>query len=125
MTRLVASDGTLLRSDGSVSRRTVEAVEALQRTGVRFVLATARPPRWLHGLVDVVGEQGIAICSNGALELFRISAKVRRRSLAVRSLPSSCQRPGDAQPELVQCAIACLLEADHAGVFFGALQNAA
>ena len=59
-------DGTLLRSDGTVSARTVRAVEALQRSGVRFVLATARPPRWMHSLLDVVGEHGVAICSNGA-----------------------------------------------------------
>ena len=65
---LVASDldGTLLRGDGSVSARTVQAVQAVQDAGVRFVLATARPPRWLHDLVDVVGEHGLAICSNGA-----------------------------------------------------------
>jgi HAD superfamily hydrolase (TIGR01484 family) len=68
VTRLVVSDldGTLLRSDGRVSSRTVKAVLALQQAGVRFVVATARPPRWLHGLVDVVGKHGVAICSNGA-----------------------------------------------------------
>lgn len=65
---LVASDldGTLLRSDGTASSRTVNAVAALERAGVRFVIATARPPRWMHDLLDVVGEHGMAICSNGA-----------------------------------------------------------
>jgi HAD superfamily hydrolase (TIGR01484 family) len=84
VTRLVASDldGTLLRSDGTVSKRTVEAVRAVQEAGVRFVLATARPPRWLHGLVDVVGEQGIAICSNGAFSY----DVVGRRVLSERTL---------------------------------------
>lgn len=66
--RLVASDldGTLLHSDGTVSARTVQAVTAVQDAGIRFVVATARPPRWLHELVDVVGDHGVAICANGA-----------------------------------------------------------
>ncbi len=65
---LVASDldGTLLRSDGTVSQRTVDAVAAVQQAGVRFVVATARPPRWVDHLLSVVGDHGVAICSNGA-----------------------------------------------------------
>jgi HAD superfamily hydrolase (TIGR01484 family) len=66
--RLVATDldGTLLRSDGSASARSIAAVRALEHAGVAFVVATARPPRWMHGLLDVVGARGVAICSNGA-----------------------------------------------------------
>jgi HAD superfamily hydrolase (TIGR01484 family) len=66
--RLVATDldGTLLRSDGSASPRTVAAVRAVEAAGIAFVVATARPPRWMHELLPVVGERGIAICSNGA-----------------------------------------------------------
>lgn len=66
--RLVVSDldGTLLRSDGTVAPRTVAAVAALQAAGVGWVIATARPPRWMHDLTDVVGRGGVAICSNGA-----------------------------------------------------------
>lgn len=65
---LVATDldGTLLRSDGTASPRTVAAVRAIQEAGIGFVVATARPPRWLHHLTDVLGDHGIAICSNGA-----------------------------------------------------------
>ena len=45
--RLIASDldGTLLRSDGTVSARTREAIRAAQAGGVRVVFVTARPPR--------------------------------------------------------------------------------
>jgi Cof subfamily protein (haloacid dehalogenase superfamily) len=84
VTRLVASDldGTLLRTDGTVSPRTVQAVRALQEAGVRLVLATARPPRWLHELVDVVGEHGLAICSNGAFSY----DVVERRVLSERTM---------------------------------------
>lgn len=84
MVRLVVSDldGTLLRSDGTVSRRTVRAVDTLQASGIRFVVATARPPRWLHELVEVVGEHGMAICSNGAFSY----DVLRRRVVAERTL---------------------------------------
>ena len=65
---LVASDldGTLLRSDGTASERTVRAVRAIQDVGIHWVIATARPPRWMHDLQAVVGDHGVAICSNGA-----------------------------------------------------------
>lgn len=65
---LVATDldGTLLRSDGTVSDRSADAVTAVQRAGLRFVVATARPPRWVDALRPVVGEHGVVICSNGA-----------------------------------------------------------
>ncbi|HNQ07055.1 MAG TPA: HAD family hydrolase [Tetrasphaera sp.] len=59
-------DGTLLRSDGSVSPRTIAALEAAAAQGIPAILVTARPPRWLHGLSDLVGAHGIAICGNGA-----------------------------------------------------------
>ncbi|GEA89484.1 HAD family hydrolase [Cellulomonas cellasea] len=66
--RLVATDldGTLLRSDGTVSPRTRAALLAAERAGIEVVFVTARPPRWLHDVRDVVGRHGVAICANGA-----------------------------------------------------------
>jgi hydroxymethylpyrimidine pyrophosphatase-like HAD family hydrolase len=66
--RLVATDldGTLLRSDGSGSERTAAALRAVQSEGIRTVLVTARPPRWLDPLAHLVGDGGVAICGNGA-----------------------------------------------------------
>jgi hydroxymethylpyrimidine pyrophosphatase-like HAD family hydrolase len=66
--RLVASDldGTLLRTDGSLSERTATAWSAAAAAGIETVLVTARPPRWLHDLEHVVGPRGTAICGNGA-----------------------------------------------------------
>ncbi|HWV26161.1 MAG TPA: HAD-IIB family hydrolase, partial [Aeromicrobium sp.] len=59
-------DGTLLRSDGTVSDRTRTALEGAWAAGISTVFVTARPPRWLDDLVDHVGDHGIAICGNGA-----------------------------------------------------------
>lgn len=68
MPRVVATDldGTLLRTDGSVSDRTRRAMVVAEETGLRTVLVTARPPRWLDDLETIVGAHGVAICGNGA-----------------------------------------------------------
>ena len=66
--RLIASDldGTLLRNDGTVSERTMRVWRQLAEAGMETVLVTARPPRWLHHLHELVGAHGVAICANGA-----------------------------------------------------------
>ncbi|MEO6473109.1 MAG: HAD family hydrolase [Aeromicrobium sp.] len=66
--RVVATDldGTLLRSDGSLSDRTRSAIAAVEAMGIETVFVTARPPRWLDDLADAVGSHGIALCGNGA-----------------------------------------------------------
>jgi len=66
--RLVASDldGTLLRSDGTVSDRTRSVLRAAEEAGIEVVLVTARPPRWLSGLADCVGTHGRVVCLGGA-----------------------------------------------------------
>ncbi len=66
--RVVATDldGTLLRSGGTVSERTRAALRAAEDAGVEVVFVTARPPRWLDQLADVVGGHGHVICLGGA-----------------------------------------------------------
>ncbi|QAY64392.1 haloacid dehalogenase [Xylanimonas allomyrinae] len=66
--RLVATDldGTLLRGDGTISARTRRALGAAERAGVEVVFVTARPPRWLGHLADVVGGHGRVVCLGGA-----------------------------------------------------------
>jgi Cof subfamily protein (haloacid dehalogenase superfamily) len=67
--RLVATDldGTLLRSDGTVSDRSRAVIEELERRGVAVVFVTGRPVRWMRELWHLVGDDGLAICSNGAV----------------------------------------------------------
>lgn len=66
--RLVATDldGTLLRSDGSLSERTAKVLVAVEEAGIEVVFVTARPPRWLDSLADKVAGHGTVICGNGA-----------------------------------------------------------
>ena len=67
--RLVATDldGTIVRSDGTISPRTIAALSRIEPAGARLVLVTGRPPRFMHTVVTAVGNQGMAICSNGAV----------------------------------------------------------
>jgi hydroxymethylpyrimidine pyrophosphatase-like HAD family hydrolase len=66
---LIASDldGTLLRSDGSLSPRTSRALAAVQAAGCRIVLCTARPVRWVRPIAAQAGASGCAVCVNGAV----------------------------------------------------------
>ena len=68
--RLIATDmdGTLLRRDESVSAETVAELDRWRADGVPVVPATGRPPRWMHGIREVLGS-GTAVCCNGAVLL--------------------------------------------------------
>jgi Cof subfamily protein (haloacid dehalogenase superfamily) len=67
--RLVATDldGTLLRSDGTVSDRTRAALRDAVDAGLVVVFVTGRPPRWLDAVVDETGHVGVAVGANGAV----------------------------------------------------------
>lgn len=60
-------DGTLLVDHARVSDRTLAALREAEARGVVVVIATARPPRWVRPLVDVLGPLGVAVCANGAI----------------------------------------------------------
>jgi Cof subfamily protein (haloacid dehalogenase superfamily) len=67
--KLVATDldGTLVRSDGSVSPYTAEVLAKVEALGVPVVFDTGRPLRWTEEVFEYVGEHGLAVVSNGAL----------------------------------------------------------
>jgi Cof subfamily protein (haloacid dehalogenase superfamily) len=66
--RMVACDldGTVVRSDGTVSERTLAAFDRCERLGVDVVFVTGRPPRWLPPIAEATGHHGLAVCGNGA-----------------------------------------------------------
>ncbi len=81
MARLVATDldGTLLHSDGTVTERTREVLDALDAMGVTVVFVTGRPIRWMLDLWEHVGDHGLAVCSNGGI-VYDVPARAVRSS---------------------------------------------
>jgi Cof subfamily protein (haloacid dehalogenase superfamily) len=75
-------DGTLIDNDEQVTARTRAAVHAAVDAGVQFVLATGRPPRWIHPVVDALGIAPMAVCANGAV----IYDSAADRIIAARTL---------------------------------------
>jgi seryl-tRNA synthetase len=67
--RLVASDldGTLVRTDQSVSDRTRAVLARVEDAGALFVMVTGRPPRWMAPVAEQTGHRGLAVCANGAI----------------------------------------------------------
>jgi Cof subfamily protein (haloacid dehalogenase superfamily) len=65
--KLIATDldGTLLRSDGTLSDRTRAALAAAEQAGIRVVLVTGRPPRSVPELLATIGPHFV-IAANGA-----------------------------------------------------------
>ena len=108
--RLVATDldGTLVRSDGTVSPYTHEVLAALEDRGVPVVFVTGRPLRWAEEVFEYVGSHGLAVVSNGALVWDVARDEVRPgaadpRDVGLRGLPADARggarhgvRRGDA-----------------------------
>jgi Cof subfamily protein (haloacid dehalogenase superfamily) len=98
--RLVASDidGTLIRSDGTLSRRTLDVIDALP---VPLVLVTGRPLRWLQQIYDQLTEPLPAVCANGAVIYDPGTDEVLRADpLAVDLLLDVAKRLRDAIPDV-------------------------
>jgi len=71
-------DGTLLRSDGTLSTRTRTTLSATRNRGVAIVIVSARGPRGVGEIVDAATLDGTAICSNGAIVLDLETRELRR-----------------------------------------------
>jgi len=99
--KLVATDldGTLVRSDGTVSTYTRDVIAALDEQGVPVVFVTGRPLRWAEDVFEYVGAHGLAVVSNGAL----VWDVARGRVDLTRAVPvdeglDACRRIRDAVP---------------------------
>ncbi|MEU9208691.1 HAD family hydrolase [Streptomyces sp. NPDC048415] len=66
--KLVATDldGTLLRSDETVSDRTREALAAITAAGAAHIVVTGRAVPWTRHILDDLGYDGLAVCGQGA-----------------------------------------------------------
>ncbi|MCD0452523.1 Cof-type HAD-IIB family hydrolase [Actinocorallia sp. API 0066] len=85
--KLIATDldGTLVRSDGSVSPRTVAALARAEAAGLAVLMVTGRPPRWMSAVAQAIGNRGQAICANGAV-LYDLRAE---RILSRKTIPEA------------------------------------
>ncbi|MDH6215123.1 HAD family hydrolase [Streptomyces pseudovenezuelae] len=66
--KLIATDldGTLLRSDESVSPRTRAALVATAEAGAAHIVVTGRAVPWTRHILDDLGYEGLAVCGQGA-----------------------------------------------------------
>ncbi|MFJ6631143.1 HAD family hydrolase [Streptomyces sp. NPDC091376] len=66
--RLIATDldGTLLRSDETISERTRDALAAATAAGAAHIVVTGRAVPWTRHILDDLGYQGLAVCGQGA-----------------------------------------------------------
>lgn len=74
-------DGTLLRSDGSISERTMHTLEKHRQAGVRVIIATARPPRMISRLLPESLSDLPYICYNGA-EVYEAGQRIAAYHIA-------------------------------------------
>jgi Cof subfamily protein (haloacid dehalogenase superfamily) len=60
-------DGTVVRSDFSISPATIEALDLVRSAGIAFVIATARTPQGLEHFQELAGRTAVAVCCSGAI----------------------------------------------------------
>ncbi len=101
--RLVAIDldGTVLRSDGTISPRTAAALARIDQAGGRFVFVTGRRPRHTAAVLEPFGYQGSVICINGALTYdMGTAALTGQQLISARDLARAAARLRRAIPGL-------------------------
>ncbi|MGL6167095.1 MAG: HAD family hydrolase, partial [Fusobacteriaceae bacterium] len=66
--KLIASDidGTLLRSDRTISEATKNYIQEFKQSGGKFVLATGRAYFGVKKILDILDHEGVIITYNGA-----------------------------------------------------------
>jgi hydroxymethylpyrimidine pyrophosphatase-like HAD family hydrolase len=65
--RLIATDldGTLLRTDGTVSQESRDALAAATAAGAAHIVVTGRSVPWTRQILDDLGYDGLAVCGQG------------------------------------------------------------
>ena len=94
-------DGTIVRTDGTLSARTVAALTRVEQAGATLVIVTGRPPRWMAGIAEAVAHHGLAICANGALVYdLHTEQVVEQYLIPVMALREAVARLRKALPDL-------------------------
>lgn len=85
MIKVIASDldGTLLRSDKTVSERTVKVLNECKNRGYKIVFATARPSRSVIKLLPQELQREFWLCQNG-VELYEKGIKIYESTLDIQ-----------------------------------------
>jgi Cof subfamily protein (haloacid dehalogenase superfamily) len=60
-------DGTVVRSDFSISPATLEALDLVRSAGIAFVIATARTPQGLEHFQELARRTALSVCCSGAI----------------------------------------------------------
>ncbi|TDD93378.1 HAD family hydrolase [Actinomadura rubrisoli] len=101
--RVIATDldGTIVRSDGTISARTVGALARVERAGAMLVMVTGRPPRWMTEIAAAVEHHGVAICANGAVVYdLHTETVLRAQEIAPEVIAEAVERLRAIAPEL-------------------------
>lgn len=97
MSALIVSDidGTLIDSRERIPSAVKESLAAAQRAGVSFVVATGRPARWIHPIIDqLYTPPTLCVCANGAVIYDPACDRItRRREMAPMLCVPWCALP--------------------------------
>lgn len=95
-------DGTLLRSNGRLADPVIAALRRAERNGVAVVLATARSPRMMREIVDLLRLEGPTINCNGAVIWNPIDRRAQyHEALTVETASAVVAAARAIEPELV------------------------
>jgi Cof subfamily protein (haloacid dehalogenase superfamily) len=91
--RLVLADvdGTLVRSDKTLSERSIEAVGKLHEAGIRFAVTSGRPPRGMSMLVEPLDLASPIAAFNGGLIVEPDMRVVEDRAVASSRVPAAIE----------------------------------
>ena len=104
-TKLIAldMDGTLLGSDGRISRRNLAALHEAQAAGAHIVIATGRRHAYAMGALrdlDLHGRSYV-VSSNGAVTRTHESALVHRHHMSLEAARWLCSHASDFRSTIV------------------------
>ncbi len=82
-------DGTLLKSDGTISKANVEAIGEARKKGIRVVLATGRPlngiKRYLKEL-NLIGDEYVIVFNGAVTEKIKNFEVIREEGVSLKDL---------------------------------------